>query len=63
MAHQANGSAIPLDQALGHAAGVITRTIVNENDLIGSRKGGERRERISNQRLKVISLVVAGEEE
>jgi hypothetical protein len=54
---------VPLHEALGHASGVITGTVVNKNDLVGRGKGGERRECISDQRLKVLSLVVAGEEE
>ena len=63
MAHQANNSTVPLHQALGHTSSVITGTIVNKNDLIGRRKGGECGERIGDKRLKVLSLVMAGEEE
>jgi hypothetical protein len=63
VAHQANDPTVPLYQPLGHASSVITGAIVNKNDLIGRRKGGECRERISDQRLKVLSLVMAGEEE
>jgi hypothetical protein len=51
VAHQANNSAVLLHQALGYAGSVITGTIVDKNDLIGRRKGGERRERIGNQCL------------
>jgi hypothetical protein len=63
VAHQANNSTVPLHKALGHTRSAITRAIVNKYDLIRSRKGGEGGERIGNKRLKVLSLVVAGEEE
>jgi hypothetical protein len=54
---------VPLYEALSNASSVIARTIVNENDLIGGGKSGECRERIGNERLKVVGLVVAREEE
>jgi hypothetical protein len=54
---------VSLYEALGYASGVIARTIVNENDLISGGKSGECRERIGNQRFKVVGLVVAREEE
>ena len=63
MAYQANDSTVLLHQALGYTGSVITGTIVDKNDLIGRRQGGERCERIGDQRLKVLSLVMAGEEE
>jgi hypothetical protein len=52
-----------LHKALRHTSSVITGTIVNKNDLIGRRKGGECGERIGDKRLKVLGLVMAGEEE
>ena len=52
-----------LYEALSYTSGVIARTIVNENDLIGGGKSGECRERIGNERFKVVGLVVAREEE
>ncbi len=63
MAHQANDPTVPLHEALGHISSAIARTVVNKNDLIGRRKGGECRKRIGDQRLKIFSLVMAGEEE
>jgi hypothetical protein len=62
VANQAHDTAMLLNQALGDAASVVTRAIVNENDLIGRREGGEGRERLGDQPLKVLLLVVAREE-
>jgi hypothetical protein len=63
VSNQPNGSTVSLNDALSHGSRAIEGTIVNKNDLIGRRKGGECRERIGDQRLKVLSLVMAGEEE
>jgi len=63
VAYQAYDSTVSLYKALGYTSGVIARTIVNENDLVRGGKSGERRERIGNERLKVVGLVVAREEE
>jgi hypothetical protein len=62
VSHQAHDPAMLLNQARGDAASVVTRPIVNENDLIGCREGGEGRERLGDQPLKVFGLVVAREE-
>jgi hypothetical protein len=51
------------NQALCYTGSVVLGTIVNENDLKGCRKGRECGKRIGNERIEVLGLVVAREEE
>jgi hypothetical protein len=63
VADQANNSTVLPNQALCYTSSVILGTIVNKNDLIGRRKGRECGKRIGNERIEVLGLVVAREEE